>query len=234
MFLTRIACVLSLLCLAACDRLPDSYPPPEQRHPVAGFNPAMGADAMMVAMDSSDADLLIVKDIYESKGISWRWTKQEPTIRIPLLSTENLKFSTRFRILARQLQNHRPARDLVPGEAQAARQSPLHHVPATSISKSRCRPIGCSGGNEATVALSVDKLYTAPTGRSQIRRDPHAVGLNHDWIFQIVIHVIPILLGALFTIATAWSLGMLLLRHFGAFYDWERRLLRVRGWIRHV
>ncbi|HTW64850.1 MAG TPA: glycosyltransferase family 39 protein, partial [Bryobacteraceae bacterium] len=41
-----------------------------------------------------------------------------------------------------------------------------------------------------------------------------------------MIHAVPILLGALFTVATAWSLGMLLLRNLAApFFAWERRLL---------
>jgi hypothetical protein len=41
-----------------------------------------------------------------------------------------------------------------------------------------------------------------------------------------MMHVVPILFGALFTIATAWSLGMLLLRRLAASLDpWERRLL---------
>ncbi len=41
-----------------------------------------------------------------------------------------------------------------------------------------------------------------------------------------MIHVVPILFGALFTLATAWSLGMLLLRKRAmSLYAWERRLL---------
>src|SRR5580658_2800827 len=41
-----------------------------------------------------------------------------------------------------------------------------------------------------------------------------------------MMHVVPILFGALFTVATAWSLGMLLLRRLAASFDpWERRLL---------
>ena len=38
--------------------------------------------------------------------------------------------------------------------------------------------------------------------------------------------VIPVLFGALFTVATAWSLGMLLFRRLAlVFYAWEERLL---------
>ncbi len=41
-----------------------------------------------------------------------------------------------------------------------------------------------------------------------------------------MIHLVPVLFGALFTIATAWSLGVLLLRNLAlTFYVWERRLL---------
>ena len=41
-----------------------------------------------------------------------------------------------------------------------------------------------------------------------------------------MIRVIPILFGALFTVATAWSLGMLLFRRLAlVFHAWEERLL---------
>jgi hypothetical protein len=41
-----------------------------------------------------------------------------------------------------------------------------------------------------------------------------------------MIHVVPVLFGALFTVATAWALGMLLLRNLALSFDpWERRLL---------
>jgi Dolichyl-phosphate-mannose-protein mannosyltransferase len=41
-----------------------------------------------------------------------------------------------------------------------------------------------------------------------------------------MMHVLPILFGALFTVTTAWSLGMLLLRNLGPGFDaWERRVL---------
>jgi hypothetical protein len=50
--------------------------------------------------------------------------------------------------------------------------------------------------------------------------------LEHDRIFSSMIRVVPILFGALFTLATGWSLGMLLLRNVAPSLDaWERRLL---------
>ena len=48
------ACGLcAMLFLAACDRPPDIFAPPEQRHPVEGYNP--GPDAMMVEMSCTTA-----------------------------------------------------------------------------------------------------------------------------------------------------------------------------------
>ncbi len=157
----RIVCLIALLCLASCDRLPESYPPPEQRKPIAGFNPAAGGDAMLVSMDSSDADQLIVKDIYGGTGISWRWTKKEPTVRIPLLSAENLKFSADFAIWQDSFRITGPLeisflvngnlldkiRYTTPGDKHFEKLVPSNWL---------------AGNNEATVALSVDKLYTAP------------------------------------------------------------------------
>jgi hypothetical protein len=53
-FLIRFSGLLCcLLCLVACDRLPESYPPPEQRPPITG---ARGPDAMMASMAGPDAD----------------------------------------------------------------------------------------------------------------------------------------------------------------------------------
>ena len=41
-----------------------------------------------------------------------------------------------------------------------------------------------------------------------------------------MIHVIPVLFGGLFTVLTAWSLGMLLLRRLSLdLHAWEERLL---------
>ena len=95
MVLTRtLAFVPLLVCLSACDRLPESYPPPEQRHPVAGVS--AGPEAMMVEMATAEASQAIVKDIYDLGGSPWRWTAQNPTIKVLVLSTEKLKLSADY------------------------------------------------------------------------------------------------------------------------------------------
>jgi hypothetical protein len=160
MFLIRAACLLlCVLCLAACDRLPTTYPPPEQRQPVAGFNP--GPDAMMVSMEDSDADPVIVKDIYPGTGIPWRWTKQEPTVRVLVFSTESVKFSADFAIWDDSFKTTGPLEIsfLVNGKL-------LDKIRYTTPgSKHFEKPVPAdwlAGNTEATVALSVDKLYIAP------------------------------------------------------------------------
>ncbi len=167
MFLIRIAVLLfSLLCLAACDRLPESYPPPQQRLPIAGLNPVLDADAMMVSMESSDADRLIVKDVYGGSGIPWRWTKQEPTIKVLVLSTENVKFSVDFAIWDDGFKTTGPLEIsfLVNGKL-------LDKVRYTTPGgKHFEKPVPAdwlAGSTEATVALSVDKVYVAPTDGSK-------------------------------------------------------------------
>jgi len=128
---------------------------------MAGFSPAVESDAMMVAMDSSDADLLIAKDIYGGTGIPWRWTKKEPTVHIPLLTTDNLKFSTDFAIWDDSFKVTGPIEIsfLVNGKL-------LDKVRyATPGDKHFEKPVPAdwlAGNSEASVALSVDKVYTAP------------------------------------------------------------------------
>jgi len=97
MFLIRLCALLGwALLLAACDRPPEVYAPPEQRHPAQGYNP--GPDAMMVDMGDPDASLRIVKDVKAASDPAWRWTSQNPTLRLLVLSTENLTFNADFAI----------------------------------------------------------------------------------------------------------------------------------------
>jgi hypothetical protein len=157
--LIRTAGFLLCLCLAACDRLPESYPPPEQRQPVASIGP--GPDAMMVSMDNSDADGLIIKDVYGGTGISWRWTKQEPTVRVPVLSADNIKFSADFALWADAFKTTGPVEIsfLVNGKQL---DKVRYTTPGDKHFEKLVPADWLAGNTEATVAMSVDKLYIAP------------------------------------------------------------------------
>ena len=52
----------------------------------------------MVEMSDPDASLHVVKDIYGPTDPSWRWTSQNPTVQLLLISTENLKLQADFAI----------------------------------------------------------------------------------------------------------------------------------------
>jgi hypothetical protein len=158
-YLKRTGCVLSLLiALAACDRLPESYPPPQQRSLEAVD---LGRDAMMVSMEGSAADQSIVKDIYGGGTAPWRWTKQNPTVRALVLATKNVKYSADFAIWDESFKVTGPlqisffvngrlldrVRETTPGEKHFEKPVPDGWL---------------TMGSEATVALSVDKIYVAP------------------------------------------------------------------------
>lgn len=148
-----------VLCLTACDRLPESYAPPEQRHPVAGVNP--GPDAMMVDMSDPDASLHIVKDIYGQADPSWRWTAQNPTVQLLVLATENLKFSADFGIWDDGFKTTGPVEIayLVNGRVLDKVRYPTPGV------KHFEKPVPAdwlSVDADTMIGMSVDKLYVAP------------------------------------------------------------------------
>jgi hypothetical protein len=160
--LIRTAGFLVCLCLAACDRLPESYPPPEQRQPVAGLSP--GPDAMLVSMDGTAADPLIVKDIYgSSTGVPWRWTKQAPTVRVLVLSTENIKFSADFAIWDDGFKITGPVEIsfLVNGKLL---EKVRYMTPGNKHFEKPVPADWLVENGEASVAMSVDKPYTARDG----------------------------------------------------------------------
>jgi hypothetical protein len=150
----------SVVFLSGCDRLPETYPPPEQRHPVEAYSP--GPEAMMVEMSDPDANLHIAKDIYNPGGSPWRWSDQNPTVKTLAISTENIKFRADFAIWADSFKitgpveitffvNGRPLdkiRYTSPGEKHFEEPVPADWIGADA---------------ETTLALYIDKLYVAPT-----------------------------------------------------------------------
>jgi hypothetical protein len=151
-----------LLCLAGCDRFPESYPPPQQRQPPQGFN--LGPNGMMVSMEGVEADPFIVKDIYGSgPGIPWRWTRKEPALRVPLLSSEDLRFSTDFTLWAESFKVTGPMEIsfLVNGKLL---DKIRYTTPGNKHFEKPVPSAWLVTNSEATVGFSIDKVYTAPRG----------------------------------------------------------------------
>ena len=77
------------MALAACNRYPESCPPPEQRPSLTAEE--AGEAKMFVAMNAADAEAYFVRDIRGLESGQWRWTGQEPTLHFIPDRTENLR-----------------------------------------------------------------------------------------------------------------------------------------------
>ncbi len=162
------------LCLASCDRLPESYPPPQQRHPVQDLN---SGPSLMVDMSDRDVAIHIVKDIYGQADPSWRWTSQNPTVQLLVLSTDRLKFHADFAIWEDSFKVTGPleitylvngrlldkVRYDTPGLKQFDKPVPSDWLAVDS---------------DTMVGMSVDKLYVSPRDDGKYRRDFGAHGVQ--------------------------------------------------------
>lgn len=150
--------ILPLL-FCSCERLPDSYPPPEQRPPLSQTSPS-DPTAMMVDMEDPDCALHIVKDIYDS-SISWRWTAKQPTVKVLAYSTDHVSLSTDFALWDEGFKQTGPlelsffvnghlldkVKYTTPGNKHFEKPVPAEWL---------------STDTETTISVDVDKLYVAP------------------------------------------------------------------------
>ena len=156
--LTRIAVVISLLILCACDRPPDTYPPPGQRLP-----PAVRPDPtlMMVEMNDPDVAEHIVKDIYDPFGSSWRWTAKQPTVKILVYVIDNIKLSADFAIWDEGFKQTGPLQlsFFVNGHKLDQVKYP---APGYQHYEKAVPADWLSSDTETTISVDVDKLYVSP------------------------------------------------------------------------
>jgi hypothetical protein len=153
--------ILLLAFLCSCERFPQSYSPPEQRHPVEGSNP--DAASMLVEMSDPDTTWHILKDIEPgAPGDQWCWTGRQPSVKILAATTQNLKLIVDFTLWPVAFQQTGPVvlsfmvndrlldkiRYTAPGEKHFEKLVP---------------PDWLTTDVESIVSVSIDKLYTAPT-----------------------------------------------------------------------
>ena len=153
-----------LVFLCSCARYPESYPPPEQRHPVAGGNP--NPISMMVTMSDADAAVHFVKDIdlEPPPGTVWRWAGPQATLKILALSTRNVKFSADFTLWPTAFEQTGPVeltfvvntrqldkvRYTTPGDKHFLKPIPEEWL-TTEI--------------ESTISIAIDKMYVGEDGK---------------------------------------------------------------------
>ncbi len=158
-FLNRIAIAILPLLLCSCERLPDNFPPPEQRPPLSQ-TPSPDPANLMVEMDDPECALHIVKDIYDS-STTWRWTAKQPTVKVLVFATDDVKLSTDFAIWDEGFKQTGPIElsFFVNGRLL---DKVKYSTPGNKHFEKLVPPGWLSTETETIISLDVDKLYVAP------------------------------------------------------------------------
>jgi hypothetical protein len=160
--LHRILCIVLAGALCSCARYPESYPPPEQRHPAEGANP--DSESMLLEMSSPGASRHIVKDIdIDLAGPSnlWRWTKQNPTVKILAVTTQNLKLAIDFTLWDIAFRQTGPVE--LTFVVNGRRLDKIRYsTPGEKHFEKPIPPDWLASDVESTISVSIDKLYIAP------------------------------------------------------------------------
>ena len=135
--MTRSLALFSIALYAGCARLPESFPPPEQRAPL--IVPPRGALGYFLSMDDPNADAYLVKDVADKGPGTWRWVYDHPVLRFLVPDVPRLKFAMDFSLPERTMRETGPVTltFMVNGKLldrlrceQAGEQHYAHDVPA--------------------------------------------------------------------------------------------------------
>jgi hypothetical protein len=151
--------LIAAVVLAGCDRLPETYAPPEQRHPVEDFNPP--PESTMVEMSDPNPDPRILKDVYGPSSPSWRWTGQNPTVRVFPLATDHLKFIADFSIWEEGFKSTGPLEIAYLVNNQIL-EKVRYATPGVKHYEKAVPPDWLPKDSATTLAMWVDKLYVSP------------------------------------------------------------------------
>jgi len=114
--------------------------------------------SMMLEMADRDLRERIVKDVHDPNGSPWRWTDQQPTFKILVIDTDNLKLSADLTIWDGAFQQTGPVELTF-----AINGKPLDKVRYTSPGyKHFEKPVPAgwvAADQDATISATIDKLY---------------------------------------------------------------------------
>ena len=117
---------------------------------------------MMVAMSDPDASLHIVKDIEAgASGDPWRWTHQDPTVRILAATTQNLKLSADFALWDGAFKQTGPV-ELSFFVNDHLLDKVSYAAPGSKHFEKAVPPAWLRVDQESMLSVHIDKLYTAP------------------------------------------------------------------------
>ena len=118
---------------------------------------------MMLELDSPDVGQEFVKDIKESSGGRWRWTGQQPTVKILVLETDNIKLSADFTLWDQAFRQTGPVE-----LSFAVNGKVLDTIRYTSPGDKHFEKPVPSGwldaDQEATVTMTIDRIYVDKDG----------------------------------------------------------------------
>ena len=91
---------------AGCARLPESYPPPEQRKPLTV--PASTGLSYFISMDAPNADEYLVRGFAARDAGTWRWAYEHPVMRFFVPAAPRLRFEMDFSLPERAFRETGP------------------------------------------------------------------------------------------------------------------------------
>lgn len=91
---------------AACDRLPETFPPPPQRASLTA--PPPQSPGYFLSMDDPHADLYLVQDFQDHGPGTWRWAYAHPVLRFFVPDAPGLKFTMDFTLPAQTFRDTGP------------------------------------------------------------------------------------------------------------------------------
>ena len=157
--LAGLVAALMIAAAPACNRYPESYPPPEQRRELTAAE--AGEAKSFVEMNDADAESYFIRDVRGLEANQWRWTGERPTLHFVLDSVENLKFAMDFAVAGAVIEQTGPltVSFLVNGKL-------LDRIRyATHGEKHFEKPVDASwleAGGDTIVSAELDKAWVSP------------------------------------------------------------------------
>lgn len=153
-----------LVFLCSCAHYPESYPPPEQRHPEPAKNP--DPSSMMVAMTDADAPLHFVKDVdlEAPAGSLWRWAGPQATLKILAISTQNVKLSVDFTLWPTAFEQTGPV-ELAFFVNERQLDKVRYTTPGDKHFQKLISVDWLTTETESTISIAIDKMFVGADGK---------------------------------------------------------------------
>ena len=160
-----LAAAIFLGLLAGCQKMPETYAPPEQRPVFENFRPYR--ISRIVEMSDGDVDSHIVRDIPTGQQGPWRWTGENPTVKVVPRTADNLNYTIDFSIADTTLKETGPVtlRFFV---GEHALDSARYTAPGTYHFEKALPGGWVEAGKEVTVGASINKVWTSPNDGAKL------------------------------------------------------------------